>query len=173
MSSINLWHSDLFKITYSNIPGASIEAVNTLEQFTRSINFPEYAGENDPSIAFLGFRNMQPIGHDLNRQLGILQVGIKLDEKWSNYISLFTWMQNIRYGANITTDRLKDYVCSELNVIILNNIKNPIGRFSFTKATCVGLSSVAMEYGLGSEVEFQANFEYQEILWRPEPDPCA
>jgi hypothetical protein len=82
-------------------------------------------------------------------------------------------MQNIRYGTGITTERLKDYVCESIDVTILNNIKNPIGRFSFTRATCVGLSALPMEYGLGSEVEFQANFEYEEILWRPEPDPCV
>lgn len=173
MSSINLWHNDLWSISFSNLPGTTDPAdLVTFEQFIKSVNFPEYMGENENTDAFIGFRAQHPIGHSLNREVGMLQVEIKIDEYFKNYLCLFNWMQNIRYGQNIDTKLLREYVCKEIGLTILDNMKRTRGRFSFTSATCIGLSAIPMAYGTGEEVTVNANFDYEQVLWIPEPGLC-
>ena len=103
----------------------------------------------------------------------MLQVEIKIDENFKNYLYLFSWMQNIRYGQNITTELLRDYVCKEISLTILDNMKRTQGRFSFTRATCIGLSAIPMTFGTGEEVTFMANFDYELINWIPEKIPTC
>jgi hypothetical protein len=174
MGSINLWHNDLWTISFSNIPSVTtITDLDIFNQFVKSVNFPEYSGENENTDQFIGFRAEHPIGHSLNREVGMLQVEFKIDEQFKNYIHLFTWMQNIRYGQNIDTELLRDYVCKEISLTILDNLKRTQGRFSFTKATCIGLSAIPMAYGTGEEVTFMANFDYEQVLWNPENIPTC
>lgn len=173
-TGINLWHNDLWIISFSNIPSVTEPAdLAVFDQFVKSVNFPEYSGENENTDQFIGFRAEHPIGHSLNREVGILQVEFKINESFTNYLFLFQWMWNIKFGQGITTELLRDYVCKEINITILDNMKRNQGHFSFTKATCIGLSALPLTYGSGEEITFQANFDYELIIWHPEPDPCA
>jgi len=174
--NVNTFHADSWMINFSNIPGMTNPAdLVVFDQFVKSVNMPEFSGENENSDVFIGFRAEHPIGHSLNREVGMLQVEFKLNESISNYIFLFNWMWNIKYGQNINTPSglLRDYVCKEINLIILDNMKRTQGKFSFTKATCIGLSAIPLTYGTSEEITYMANFDYELVTWNPEPDPCA
>lgn len=170
--SINLWHEDLFSVSFSNIPTiTNPEDINLLEQFIKSVNFPEYSNDNEDSSAFIGFRGNQLIGHDLNRTIALLQIEFKIDEGFFTYLSLWKWLWNIKYGQNINTEKLRDYVCKEISINIFDNMKRLQGRFAFTRANVVNISAIPMNFGTGNETTFTAMFSYEEHLWLPEDIP--
>lgn len=170
---INLWHSDLWQLSFSNIPGVdSPEELYLFERFAKSLNFPEYGIDMDDTDAFMGYKRPQVIAHDINRTLTLLQIEFKIAENFQNYIYLFHWLQRLKYGQEVVGNA-RDFVCKEISLFILDNVKRKTGRFKFTNCNLVNLTAIPMSYGSGEEVTFQGNFAYQEILWVPEDIPTC
>lgn len=171
-TQINLWHSDLWRVSFSNIPGmTNADDMYLFENYAKSVSFPEYSMEVDGEN-FQGFRVPLPqSAHDLNREVALLQVEFKLVENFKNYLYLFNWIQNIRYGQNITTGNVRDYNCKVISIFVLDNMKRLTGKFKFTNCFVTNLTAIPMAYGTGEEVTFQANFNYEEIHWEPEDIP--
>lgn len=171
-TSINLWHSDLWKITFSNIPTVTKpEDLYLFENFAKTVQFPEYGMDIDETEHFIGYRIQTPIAHSLNRDLVLLMVEFKIVENFKNYLYLFQWLWNLKYGQNIDTARVRDYTVKEISVILLDNMKRIIGRFRFTNCLIVNVTALPFTYGTGDEVTFMANFAYNQILWEPEDIP--
>lgn len=168
--NINTWHSDLWKITFSNIPTAKQEEMFLFDNFVKSVNFPEYGIDLDETNVFIGYKENQPIGHKLNIDLVLLQIEFKISENFKNYLYLFDWLQNIKYGQNIQS-QLHEYITKSICITIFDNIKRTIGYFEFLECNLVNITAIPMSYGTGEEVTFQGNFNYNQILWRPADIP--
>lgn len=171
---INLWHSDLWKISFSNIPSVkNPDELYLFNNFVKSVSFPEYGIDLDDTNLFIGYRDNQPIGHKLNTDHVILQVEFKIVENFKNYLYLFHWLQNTKYGQNIDTasGNLKDYVTKSIALTLFDNKKRTLGYFNFDECNLVNITAIPMSYGTGEEVTFQANFNYNQILWNPADIP--
>lgn len=169
--TINLWHNDLWKLTISNIPSmVKVEDMYLFDNFVKSVNFPEYGIDLIDNNIFIGYRDNQPIAHKLNVDHVLLQIEFKVAENFKNYLYLFEWLQNIRYGQNIT-GKVKDYITKSICLTIFDNMKRSQGYFDFQECNLVNITAIPMAYGTGEEVTFQANFNYNQIIWNPADIP--
>ena len=159
----NTWHSDLWRLVFSDVPGVKTADLEYLERYVKSISLPEYGLEFD-TIEFQGYSKLLPIAHKVNTGLGLVQVEFKLSEYLKNYSILFDWIQQFRYAEQIDP-LVRKYVCKALNVLVLDNEKRTLGTFSFTNAICTSISALPFAYGTGEEVSFTANFAFEEFLF--------
>ena len=177
-TSINLFHGDLYRVTFSNVPKVvNVDDLTLFENYVRSVTLPEYALEIDKS-EFMGYQIQHPVAHKANNEMGLLQIEFKLCQSLKNYMYLFRWMQSLRYGASDTSDDVVpgvepparlDYV-KMLTLSMLDNLKRTTGQFKFKHCFCVALSSLGLVTGTGEEITFTANFSYESITYE-EADP--
>jgi hypothetical protein len=171
-AQINSFHSDLWELSISNIPGATPDQMPLFERFIKSCNFPEIGFSLDETEQFQGYLLQTPIAHSYNREnLGILQLEFKIDEGFTNYVLLFNFLQAIRYGQGVDTKKVMDYNIKEISIILLDSIKRKTGRFKFTRCWPTGLSAIPLQYGIGDEALFTTTIVYNEVFYEPEIIP--
>jgi hypothetical protein len=166
---LNLWHSDLWSISFSNIPTVTDpKDMFLFESMVKNVNLPEYAMETDQSI-FMGHAIIHPLAQEQNVNRQLLQIEFKLSQYLKNYLYLYKWIQNLRYGSNIE-GLARKYVCSELTVKLLDNSKRTTGWFKYSNAVCKALSALPLNLGTGEEIVFVANFDFEQVLYE-DADP--
>jgi hypothetical protein len=163
----------LWQISLSNLPTVTDPKDMALfEKLVRNVNLPEYNVEVDSEV-FQGHAIVTPQAGEQNVQRSLLMINFKLSQYMRNYLLLYTWMQNIRYGSNIVGLARKNVV-STLSVKILDNNKRLFGWFDYTNALCVGLSALPFNLGVGAEIEFTTSWQYEQALFQyadPSPEP--
>jgi hypothetical protein len=138
-----------------------------LERNVANITLPNYDLPID-EFQFMGYQIPMPLAGKANVELAQLQIGFKLSEDMKNYLYLFVWMQNLKYGDSSIEEQTKymhKYYCNELKISMLDNQKRTNGWFRFTNVFPSGLSALPLRGGVGDNVEFNCNFAYQEFLF--------
>jgi hypothetical protein len=170
---LNLFHADSFQLNFSNIPSVSDQKdIMLFEKFVKGVNLPEYGLQYDKTV-FQGHAIITPQAGENNIERSLLLINFKLSEHAKNYLYLYSSIQNLRYGSNIQ-GLARKYVVSQLDVMLLDNIKRRFGWFQFTNALCVGISALPLEYGTAEEIIFTTSWEYENALFQyenPSPEP--
>jgi hypothetical protein len=163
----NLWHSDKWNVTFSNIPSlTNVRDMRLFDNYVKSVTFPDYNMQEIFSD-FLGFRIRHPDAPKFNNELTQLTVEFKLSEDMKNYLYLFKFMKDLRYGdAESEEDFVRKANIKSININILDNQKRDIVVWSFTECFLVSLGSLPLVMGASDEVTFTCNFSYEEIKYR-------
>jgi hypothetical protein len=157
----NLFHSDKFKVEFSNIPSlTNFRELGLYDHFVRSITIPDYNMDIVPSHLKNEVRRF-PIAK-ANIELSQLQVEFKVDENFENYYNLFTWVQSVRYGQ-VDTNFIARNTVHTININILDNQKRERARLSFTECLLASISSLPLIMGSAEELVFTTQFMYEEI----------
>jgi len=170
---INLFHADLWSVSFSNIPSMTDpKDLMLFEKFVKSVNLPEFGLLSD-QVNFDGHAIITPVAGEQNMERSLLMINFKLSEFAKNYLYLYSSMQNLRYGSNIE-GLARKYNVSEIGIRLLDNSKRLFGWFQYTNALCVGLSALPLEYGLADEIIFTTSWTYEQVLFQyqdPSPEP--
>ena len=169
---LNLFYADSFRVKFSNIPTVGDPSMlGAFENFVRGIQIPEYGMAFD-QMEFEGAIINQPITPHSNLDLGDLVIEFKLIERFYNYHRLFVWLQNLRTGHNIHTKsgHLKDYVTNLITIELLNNSKNRVAMFQFSRCIISGLSPVNLQMGTSDELTFSASFKIEQMNLVDDPN---
>ena len=165
----NTFHNDKWVVTFSNIPTVSDMAdMRYYDSYIKSFVLPDYNMEEIISDGPGGFRVRHPKGGAwINKDLSQLQIEFKLSEDMLNYLNLFEWMQQIKYGQIDTNhnDYFRKYTIKKLTLSVLDNQKRTVANVMFSELFLLGLSSVQMTMGSAEEVLFTCNFSYEEIQY--------
>lgn len=161
----NLWHSDRWQVTFSNIPDLPDTSLMKYFDLTvRSVVIPDY-NITEVFSDFRGFRIRHPVVEKINADLSQIQVEFKLSEDMKNYLYLFEWMRSMRTGDAVPEDLIRKYTVKNISILILDNQKRNIATLMFTECFLLTLSSLSLEMGGSDEVSFTANFSYEEIKY--------
>ena len=163
----NTLQNDKWLLTFSNIPGLpDMSEMRYFDAYIKSFTIPDYSLDM-MNVEVFGFSIRHPIGGvKANTNLGKLQIEFKVSEDMLNYLTIFKWMRDIRYGE-ITQqhpdDLLRLYACKVATVTMMDNKKRPIANLRFTKLLPESLSSLPLVMGNSDEVTFSVSFSYEEI----------
>jgi surface protein len=130
------------------------------DNYVKSVTLPDYNLDLTDST-FRGQRILQPVSQK-NMNLSPLTVTFRTDENQINYHNLWTWLISIKYGQ-ISGDILRNENIKRIDCSLLDNQKRPIRNFYFTNCFLTSLSSLVLQSGTSEEVDFTANFSYEEI----------
>jgi hypothetical protein len=162
--TINIFHQDKFKVSFSNIPGlVDINDLSLFDGFVKSVNLPGFSIDIDKTFEFQGYQIQNPSAHKVNTQLGDLSIEFKLCENLRNYSYLWQWLYNIRTGQNVDTEAVRKYVCKNINVSMLDNNNLIVSNFVFKNCFCNTLSDIVLTTGSGDEVTFTSGFSYERL----------
>lgn len=165
----NTFHNDKWVVTFSNIP--TVKDMNDMryyDSYIKSVTLPDYNMEEIYSDGPAGFRIRHPKGGMWkNKDLSQLQIEFKLSEDMLNYLYLFNWMKQLRYGDidSMHNDFFRKYVIKNATLSILDNQKRTIANLSFSNLFLLSLSSMPLTMGSSDEVTFTCNFSYEEISY--------
>jgi len=160
----NVYHSDKWRMTFSNIPGQAVTQMKYYDNYIKSLTFPDYNLAEFKSD-FKGFTIRHPVGPMVNNDLSQIQIEFKLSEDMFNYLNLFHYMQQLRYGQ-IDVDHddfFRKYTVKKLNIEMLDNQKRVVSRVHFTQLFLLSLSSFSLTQGSSDEMTFTTNWSYEEI----------
>ncbi len=159
--SINLWHSNNWTLTISNIPTVTKqEDLYMFERNAKSITVPEYGIEYD-NYEFLGYRINLPIAPKVNDNNGILPLEIIVDSKLKNYRALLTWIKNIK--ERNAPSPVKRYYSDLFSLSLKDNSKNEVLVYKFINVFPISVSPLPLNMGIADETSFTANFIYERI----------
>jgi hypothetical protein len=166
----NTFRNDSWKITFSNIPTViDLNDMKYYDSYVKSFILPDYNMGEIYSDMTGGFRVRHPQGGMWkNKDLSQVQIEFKLSEDMLNYLYLFKWMKQLKYGElNADYDGLiREYNIKKIILTLLDNQKRPSVNMIFTNAFLLNLSSVSLQMGDSSEVTFTTNFSYEEIEYQ-------
>jgi hypothetical protein len=164
----NTFKNDKWLLTFSNIPGLpDMSEMRYFDAYIKSFTMPDYNLEMI-NVESFGFNIRHPLGGmKANTQLSQLQVEFKVSEDMLNYLTVFKWMRDIRYGEIDTTrsDLLRLYVCEVATLTMMDNKKRSVADIKFTKLLPASLSSLPLTMGSSEEVSFTVNFTYEELKY--------
>lgn len=162
----NVAHSDRWRITFSNIPGSLIKDMRYYDNFVKSVVLPDY-NLMEVKSEFRGYNIRHPVAPKVNEELSQIQIEFKLSEDMWNYLNLFDWMQQIRYGSIDSThnDFFRKYTIKKINIEMLDNQKRVVSIMSFTEAFILSLSSLSLNQGSSDEITFTVNCSYEEVIY--------
>ena len=165
----NVLHGDKWKLTFSNIPSLTdTSQMRYFDNYVKSCVLPSYAlGEIISQLPF-GFQVRHPLGGmKKNQDLGNITITFKVSEDMYNYIVLFTWIQQLRYGDidPSHTGLFREYTTKRLTLSMLDNQKRTVAEISFTNVFLAELSSLDLQFGTTDEISFTATFSYEEIFY--------
>jgi len=165
----NVFHSDKWRTTFSNVPGNSVSDMKYYDNYVKSVVIPDY-NISEIRSEFMGFGIRHPVGPNVNTDLSQIQIEFKLSEDMWNYLNLFHWMQQIRYGKIDTSHRdfFRKYSVKSINIEMMDNQKRVIANVSFTEAILLSLSSLSLTQGTSEELTFTCNFSYEELVYTQE-----
>jgi len=161
MVTLNSFHSSKWKLTFSNIPTiTSFSNLGLYEYFVKGFNIPELSIDM-MNINFHSSTIRSPMSKE-NMDLSNLSIEFKVDENMDNYYNLYHWMQSIRYG-DVTEEILRQSYIKGINLVLLDNQRNPTKTFKFTNAFLTNLGGLNLTMTNDSEVSFSTNFTYEEV----------
>jgi hypothetical protein len=144
------------------MPGSDIKDMIYYDNFVKSLVLPD---QNLQEIGseWKGYRIRHQVAPLVNRDLSQLQLNFKLSEDLINYINLYYWMLQVRYGElDQDYDGLfRKYAIKRINVEILDNEKRVNAIIYFTNCFLTSLSSLSLQMGTSDEVEFTVNLSYE------------
>ncbi len=160
----NVSHHNNWRITISNIPNVDVSEMKFFDNYVKSFVLPDYnVGLFTSNV--LGYTIRHPESPDANEDLSTFQMDFKMSEEFYNYLSLFQWMQEIRYGQINSDNLLRKYYVKKITLELLDNQKRNIANIYFTNCFLVSLSSVALNFGSADEILFTSNWSYEEVLF--------
>jgi len=166
--SINTFHSDGWNCNFSNVPSLSGQAeLSQFDNFVKSIVIPDYNMEEITSD-YKDFRIRHPVAPKINTNLANIQLEFKLNEDASNYLTLFEYMRQLKYGElsdDYTDELIRKYTIRSIILSLNDNQKRTIAVMRFTEAFILSLSSLALTTGTAEEITFTVNCSYQELLY--------
>ncbi len=132
----NTFHNDKWVVTFSNIPTVKdLRDMRYYDSYIKSIILPDYNMEELYSDGPGGFRVRHPKGgmwknHDLSQ----LQIEFKLSEDMRNYLNLFKWMRELKYGEIDPShnDYFRKYTIKKLTLSVMDNEKREVAHLIFT-----------------------------------------
>jgi len=166
--NINTFHSDSWQVTFSNMPSLSGQSdLAQFDNFVKSLVLPDY-NMGEITSQYKTFQIRHPVAPRTNIDLSQVQIEFKLNEDMSNYLALFQYMQELKYGElsdDYTDELIRKYTIKSIILHLNDNQKRLIARIRFTEAFLLSLSSMALTTGSAEEITFTCNFSYSEILY--------
>jgi len=164
----NTFHNDKWVLTFSNIPNVGdLDDMKYFQNYIKSLVIPDYNVGNIASIGPFGIQVNHPqAGQKRNTDLSQLQIEFKVSEDFRNYMILFDWMRELRYGepeGGNFKDWIRKFYIKKAVLSLLDNQKRPVANVIFTKLFLLNLSSLQLTMGASDEVSFTCNFIYEEI----------
>jgi hypothetical protein len=165
----NVLHGDKWKLTFSNIP--TLDDNNDMRYFDnyiKSCTLPNYTVGEILSQLPMGMQIRHPLGGmKRNQDLAPLNVSFVVSEDMYNYITLFKWMQQIRYGQinKNHTDFFRKYTIKRIILTFLDNQKRDVAEMVFTNVFVSDIGALDLIYGQTDELSFTCNFVYEEIFY--------
>jgi len=165
----NVLHGDKWKVIFSNIPSLDdISYMKYFDNYVKSCTIPAYTIGEIISQLPEGFQIRHPLGGmKKNQELGQINITFKLSEDMYNYLILFTWIKQLRYGKINPKHNgyFRDYNIKKLIISMLDNQKRVVANLIFTNAFLMELGSLDLTYGSTDELSFTCTFSYEEILY--------
>lgn len=164
----NVFHSDKWNVTFSNIPSLTeMRDMRLFDNYVKSVTFPDY-NMNEIYSDIIGFRIRHPVAPKANEELSQIMIEFKLSEDMKNYLYLFKYMKDLKYGIAIPEQEnfIRKYTVKTININILDNQKRETVIWSFTECFLLSMSSLPLIMGSSEQVTFSCNFSYEEILYK-------
>lgn len=166
----NVMHSDKWKITFSNIPTLNdMSEMRYFDNYVKSCTLPSYTMGEILSQLPMGMQVRHPLGGmKRNQDLGQLPITFKVSEDMYNYLVLFKWIQELRYGDidPSHTDYFRKYNIKRLVLSMLDNQKRTVAEITFTNVFLQDLGSLDLSFGTTEELSFTCMFSYEEIWYK-------
>ena len=166
----NVMHSDKWKITFSNIPTLDdMSEMRYFDNYIKSCTLPPYTMGEIISQLPMGHQVRHPLGGmKRNQDLGQLPITFKVSEDMYNYIILFNWMQQLRYGQIDPNhdDFFRKYAIKRLVLSMLDNQKRTVAEITFTNVFLQELGALDLSFGSTEELSFNCGFSYEEIFYK-------
>jgi len=164
----NTFHNDKWQLLISNIPGVDdMSELRYYNNYIKSFTIPEYGISEIPSVGPFGFQVRHQVGGmKKNTDLSRLVVEFKVCEDFRNYLYMFKWLRDVRYGDlddGSYTGLIRNYAIKRMVLSLLNNHKVAIAKIHFTKLLLLNVSSIILNMGNSEEVTFICEFSYEEI----------
>jgi hypothetical protein len=162
MGIINTFRSSKWRLTFSNIPSIyDMEDMKHYELYVKSLMFPGYSVDEMVSD-FKNQRIRYPVSK-INDNLQPISIGFKGSEELENYYSLFEFIQQMKYGENVTPEFIRNNTVKSIAIIIMDNEKRDIYKYSFENCFLQSLSSLDLVQGIDEEVTFMTTWIYENI----------
>jgi len=166
----NVMHSDKWKIAFSNIPTLSdMSEMRYFDNYVKSCTLPAYTMGEILSQLPMGIQIRHPLGGmKRNQDLAQLSMTFKVSEDLYNYLILFNWIQQIRYGQIDPRhdDFFRKYTIKRLVISMLDNEKRTVSEMTFTNVFLQDLGALDLNFGSTDELSFSCNFSYEEIFYK-------
>lgn len=167
----NILHGDKWRLTLSNIPTLTdVGDMKYFDNYLKSLSIPSYQmGGEIISHGPGGFDIRHPLGGmRKNRDLGHLNITYKVSEDMYNYLIMFSWMMQLKYG-NIDPrheDYFRKYSINKATLSMLDNQKRVVTELSFTQLLPITLGELSLNFGSTDELSFNMEFSYEEIFYK-------
>lgn len=169
MSFPNIFRGDKWYLTFSNIPTVTDRHdLRLFDNYIKSFTLPSYEMGEITSHGPLGMNVRHPVGGiKINDNLGPVSIDFKLSENMENYLYLFRWMLELKYGRlrDDYDGMIRKYYIDSLYLHLLDNQKRKTTNLKFTHVFLTNLSSLPLVFGSSPEVTFSGTFTYEEIVY--------
>ncbi len=163
----NVFHNDKWSVAFSNLPTVGdMSDMKYYDNYVKSLTIPDQS-MGEIISEFRGFSVRHPMIPKANVNLSPLSIDFKLSEDILNYLNLFEWMQELKYGDIDPNhdDFMRRYYIKSINLNIMDNEKRSIAILRFKRAFLLGLSAISLETGSSEEVTFNCTFSYEELTY--------
>jgi len=165
----NVLHSDKWRITFSNIPTMNdVSDMRYFDNYVKSCTIPNYSIGEILSQLPMGMQIRHPLGGmKRNQDLSTLSMTFKVSEDMYNYIIMFIWIQQLRYGQINPKhdDYFRKYTIKRIIISMLDNEKRTVSEIRFTNVFLSDISQLDLNFGSTEELSFTCTFSYEEIFY--------
>lgn len=167
MSKINTFNTDNFSVIFSDIPIPENSVVRPnirlFNNFVKTVTLPDYNLETLEST-FGNIVRKNPISR-INNDFTQLTIDFKVDEDLSNYMTFYTWIQELRKGKATKNSggKLHKSNIAAIQIVVKDNEKIERYRLKFTECQIISLSSLVLQYGVDDEVIFSTTMNYHNF----------
>ena len=165
----NVLHGDKWKIMFSNIPTLDdVSEMKYFDNYVKTCTIPAYSVGEILSQLPMGMQVRHPLGGmQRNQELGKLEMSFNVSEDMYNYLVLFKWVQQLRYGQidPYHDDFFRNYTIKRIIVNMLDNQKRVVSELVYTNVFLESLGSLDLNYGTSSELSFSCTFAYEEVFY--------
>lgn len=159
--SPNAQNSSRWRVSFSNIP--TIEKSRDLDLYdlsVRSCIIPDI-NLRDHNIDFKASTRRVAMSRK-NDEMTPLQIEFRVGENADNYLYLFEWALDLKYGTKNTT---YDNVIKRTDIWILDNQRREKAKIYFTNCIPLNISSLSLTQGTSDELAFTFTLSYEEMLY--------
>jgi len=169
---INVFHSDNFRVTFSNFPkvfdrGDEYFDLRPWEYFVKNVTIPDSSLETQ-NIDFMNATQITPMSK-ANDNLPALSIEFTADEQLSNYYYMWSFVKKTRFG-NLNVPSLRANVIKEISIDCLDNQHKIVSRIVFKNCLITSVGALNLESGTSNEITFGVNFSYEEAGFRAYQD---